>query len=43
MAVKRTQDRVESYQLGYVKLYRDDLEQITKAVMEVGDLRGGTS
>jgi hypothetical protein len=39
MAVKRTQDRVESYQLGHVKLYRDDLEQITKAVMEVGDLR----
>jgi hypothetical protein len=39
MAVKRTHDRTETYPLGHVRLYRDDLEQIAKAVAEVGPLK----
>jgi len=38
MAVKRTHDRAEIYGLGHLRLYRDDLEQIAKAVAEVGPL-----
>jgi hypothetical protein len=39
MVVKRTHDRTEIYRLGHVRLYRDDLEQIAKAVAEVGPLK----
>ena len=41
MAVKRTRvrPRTERHFLGHLTLYRDDLEQIAKAVAEVGPLR----
>lgn len=39
MTVKRIGTRQETYELGHLKLYREDLEEIAKAVSEVGPLK----
>lgn len=38
MAVRRIRDRQETYQLGHLKLYRDDLIEIAKVLAELGTL-----
>ena len=38
MAARRTRSRSETYQLGHIKLYRDELEDIAVALTEAGDL-----
>lgn len=38
MTINRTKLRTETYRLGAVRLYREDLEAIAKAVAEIGEL-----
>lgn len=38
MATRRVGLQIEDYELGHLRLYRDDLEKIAKAVAEIGEL-----
>lgn len=39
MAIQRIKERQETHKLGRLRLYRDDLEAMARALMEFGDLK----